>query len=92
MALTYPWRLLAVNSGEVGGHPLVLLVGGVVVRVLAPAVDETERAGVVCKGLALGGGGVDALCVGQEVGRRAVGVVGLAVKGDEVDQTWKCEW
>lgn len=44
-----PRSLRAIDSGKVGLHPLVLLVSLVVERVVAPALDEAEWAGVVCE-------------------------------------------
>ena len=62
-----PRGLCAVDGGKVGLHPLVLLVGFVVERVVAPALDEAEGAGVVGECLCGDRSGVLAVGVCEEV-------------------------
>jgi len=62
-----PGCLRAVYSSKIGFHPLVLLVGLVVERVVAPALDVAEGAGIVCERLRRDGSGVLAIGVGKEV-------------------------
>lgn len=79
----HPRRLLAINTSQILGEPLVLLVGLVV---LPAAIDIAEGTRIGGESLVLLGQGLVAAEVTDERPLRAVGEVGLAVQGDEVGE------